>query len=588
MSLNKSFPPNNPTVLQSTKIAGNKRKYMSLHSPTLDPISNLNPFDIPSSTEKTDDTPKKFNPVVDMEINNVVSLVSSRPVTPKENKLVEVPPLPPYNSELFESILNAKLDICSQDIDYENKGAQQQLKDLKFKTLNEFTLFFDNSVEVRNMDLKYRQAFFKMIEKNIFRSDPKFPSSLETYNYTLNVLEPSWNHLIFCYQLLLRFLTLFPDSVFFNFNIAKRAIFLMQLPDSNERTQLVSFLKLYYDLRPNEHDAIVIEIRNSFISLCSGQLTPFCMMPLLLTFTHILFRKCNQNQGNIDAESRRTFMEGALPLIGFNFIPNQYQYLKSFFVNSLRIDNNFIYPIIKTIQNKWPRQNGSKIPLMLDLLISIVKLMDLKEFSRIAINYFDFLAYQLSFGHYKTIDTIIPIWTKEDYKSWITANSTIAIDKMYEVMSNISLNHWDDTIKKRFENVLKIMSEINPPEFHKMRMITKRKHTVVFDTNQNDNPDVSEKWKMLAEISGKNEQEKKEKEKEIDIYFQKHKSGEDKKFLPRGFNGRNHHHLHNSMYRTGSLAIKSNCIGKIVQPRKRYMNSSFCSHKLPAVSMVII
>ena len=434
-------------------------------------------------------------------------------------------------------------------------------------------------MDARKLNLTCQQAFFKMFEKNIFRSDPKFPTALDTCNYTLKVIEPSWFHLVFCYQLLLRFLTLFPEADYFNFNTIKRAIYLMQLPDANERSQLVSFVKSYYDIHPNEQELILIEIRNSLIALYSGQLVPFCMMSLLLIFTHILFRRLNQNNNVVDIESRKTFLEGAIPLIGFNYIPNQHQYLKSFFVNSLRADPTFIYPIIRAIQNKWPRQNGTKIPLILDLLITITKVMDPKIFSKISSNYFDFLAHQISTCHYKTIDTIISIWTKEDYKPWITTNSVIAINKMYETIYTISITHWDENVRKKFENVLKIMSEINPPEFHKMKMIVKRKRTVPCHHELTNSTETSKKWKYVAEFSGLNEKEKNVMDSTIDDYFNKHQDESDKRFLPSGFKMSSSKNVIN---RSGSLSIKTNNNGRITVPMKRTLNSSFKFNKVPS------
>lgn len=563
------------SILQTAKTTTTKRKYMSLHSPTLDPLAIKN---TEISDQKNEDLPTDFDPVVDMEVKNVVSLVSSRPITPKDSPPIDIPPLPMMDSSDFESILLAKIEICSQELDYINKDAQQRQKEAKFKTLNEFTLFFDNSSDARKLNPTCQQAFFKMFEKTIFRSDPKFPSSLETCNYTVKVIEPSWFHLVFCYQLLLRFLYLFPNAEYFNFFIIKKAIFLMQLPDVNERSQLVSFVKSYYDSHPNEQELILIEIRNSLISLCSRQLAPFCMMSLLLIFTHILFRRLNQNNNVVDDESRKTFVEGALPLIGFDYIPNQHQYFKSFFVNSLRADHSFLYLIIKAIQNKWPRQNGVKIPLILDLLITIVKTMDQKEFSKMASNYFDFLAHQISTCHYKTIDTIISIWTKEDFKPWITSNSSIAINKMFDTINTISVNHWDENIRKKFENVLKIMSEINPPEYHKMKMIAKRKQMPHFHHESISHHDISEKWKFVAKLSGLNENERNEFENKIDTYFVQYRSDCDKRFIPHDFRLS---HSKNNIYRSGSLSVKTNNNGRITVPKKRVLNSSFKFNKVP-------
>ncbi|OHT15386.1 hypothetical protein TRFO_14139 [Tritrichomonas foetus] len=518
-------------IAKKSPSVGIKRPYLSIRAPTLDPIDNDN--EVIQSTEEKSETITEFNPVVDFEINNVVSLTNVRDVSTKELPIIELPPIPPVKDASFEMILSAKLELCSENLDFIHKEMQLSQKDEKRKTLNEFIAFFDNTKEAKKMNSVYQRAFFRMIEKNIFRNDPKFPTALETYNYTLNVVEPSWPHLMFCYQLLTRFIQVFPNAEFVSFSVFKKALFLMQLPDANERYQLVVFTKLYYDIRQKEQQKILREVKNSLIMLRSGLYKPFCLMPLFLLFAHILMRRMN----NIDEDCIRAFKEGALPLIGFPYMHNQYSHFKTFFTNAVHIHPSFIYLILEHLQKKWPRQSGSKIQMMLDFLIHIVITnMPQADFSQMSQAFFSFLASQLRFTHLKFNIVILSLWTKEEYRKFIVANSAIAIDRMLEQINNVAKKHWDEVIRKKAEQVLNEMCSINSGEYHKKRLLLKRKANIGIQYDGIDDATTNaDDWAMIASQVITNQKKLSAKLNEIDEYFHKYKDDTEVRFIPRNF-----------------------------------------------------
>ena len=518
-------------VKQNSFMVGMKRPYISLKTPSLEPIIDDDDGD---KTEEKDEMERKFSPDVDPEMTNVVTFGAVRDVSRKELPIIELPPIPGIKDISYEMIMSAKLELCSEILDFSNKEIQVQQKEEKRKTLNELIQYFEHCGESKRINSIYQRAVFRMLDKNIFRNDPKFPSALETYNYTLNVVEPSWPHLLYCYQLLNRFIHVFPEAEFVNFSVMKKALFLTQLPDSNERFQLVRFLKSYYDLHPKEQPKILKELKFYLIMLRNGVLNPYSLMPLLMFLSHIL----TKNSNNITEECMSAFKEGALPLIGFTYLIGQYQHLKNFFINAMRIDPLFGFLALQELQRMWPRQSGTKKQLMIDFMINIAQGFQHNTFEQIAHTFFKFLANNLLTYHHKIILSVLSIWTNPEYKKFVTENSAIAVNKMYEAVQDLAKNHWDNLIRGKCELVLKEMSETNTVEFHKRRMAQKKKDTlgIKFESVESLRRCI-ETWMFVTQKACDNGDTTNfdKKVQEIKAYFKRTKSDHESRILPKKF-----------------------------------------------------
>lgn len=515
-----------PSFLQSRNLSCTaKRQYLSLRSPTLDP------FDKPTiELGLTTDIQSGYNPIVDEEITTVVAIGAHRDVSTKELPIIELPPLPQVNDPSFEMILSAKLELCSQNLDFSSPDKQLLMKDQKKKTLNEFLTFFEkfDKKKVQNVSGTYLRAFFRMLNKNIIRKDPKFPGAVETFNYALSVLEPSWPHLSMCYQLLTKFITLFQDAEFVNLAFLRKIIFLMQLPDSNERAQLANFIKNYFLLHPESQKWILTEIKNALINLSAGQLSPFALMPLLLVLYHILSKRIPE----LEDEIRKIFSQYSLPLLGFTYINQQYPQLKKFYLTTIKIYPDLTVPLMKEIQKKWPRQNGLKRHLMLDLLISVAELMNKSDFSRIASSFFAFLNNELLTDHVKIIERILQIFISEESRSWISVNSIPAIDEMYNDINYMRLNHWNPAIKQQCEIAIKKMQDMNPTEIERFRASLTKKNS--FASNLEtffEKKSAYSIWIELLQYSDENVLD----EAQIKEYFRKARSVSEVRFIPTDF-----------------------------------------------------
>ena len=92
------------------------------------------------------------------------------------NELFEskVQPFPDIADPEFDIILKAKLDICSYIFDFHNDD-QIDKREIKTETLEQFAALFQDKNTAILLNPYQSQAIFRMIERNIFRKDPKFP-----------------------------------------------------------------------------------------------------------------------------------------------------------------------------------------------------------------------------------------------------------------------------------------------------------------------------------------------------------------------------------------------------------------------------
>lgn len=448
---------------------GARRPYMSLRAPTLDPLNDQEARDrIPDPEEAENE----YQPVVDAEVPKVIAMAVTQSYSNiDESDVIQLPPLPPVNDASFEMLLAAKLEVCSQVMDFTNRDAQTKQKEEKAKALIELISYFENTREAKKLNGKLQRAIFRMIELNVLRVDPKFPSSLETGDYTLSVIEPAWPHLFFCHQLLTRFVNLFPEAEFVNFSVVKRALFLTQLPDANERVHLVNFLKAYYDTHVNDRLDFIRSLRDRLILLAEVPLVPLCGMPLLLCANHVLSR------GLTDPEVREVYKDmikqAVVPLFGHTHMSLFYSSFKSLLVLSIKEIPELTSIVLKGLQNKWPVAGGMKEQLATDLVITISSTLSQSDFSLFSANFFVFLARRMYSPNYKVVNTILSMYSKEDLRKFVKDNSTLLIDKLYVPFHEAAENSWCHAIREKAAGMIEMMSMTSPAEFQKKRLAIK-------------------------------------------------------------------------------------------------------------------
>ena len=226
-------------------------------------------------------------------------------------KFPKVPPLPEIQSNDFINIYILKMKICSYIFDFSNNTILIEEKDIKSRALCEIVQFFEQSIEVKKLSIDLQEQTFKMLYSNIYSQSPIFPSKLISNNYNTVIVDPSWPHLFYTYQILNRFIQIFPNYPEININLIKKTLNLINLPDNNERLQLLAFLRSFYDTHPNDRIKLLKLISYQLNDFILGLLPPYCITPLLVLLAHI-FSRSNKN---LTIEFKNIIINSVFPLI---------------------------------------------------------------------------------------------------------------------------------------------------------------------------------------------------------------------------------------------------------------------------------
>ena len=379
--------------------------------------------------------------LIEPEVPSIIRICSANFVTRKDVKLQECEPLPKNVSDPeFHKIFLKKIEICEVIFDFTIMNDQITEKEIKTRVLCDFIELFENTREVQNLSEEQQSFIFQMLERNIFEQTPIFPDCFLRVDPYLSIAEPSWPHMFYCFQILNRFIQVFKDSKLININLAKKIINLTQLADTNERMQLVAFLRSYFEYKPDDRVELIKITKNKLIDVKDGVASPLAVMPLIIFILHM----CTRGPPTLIPYITDLIKESLLPLISSPWLPlfhqNLNQLLATFISNNKQAANQFL----RLIELQWPLRNGSAQYLVLSLLITVWEKMDQSDFKPIAHRVFLFLAECLENSYFRVSALALSIWDGANENSWLGLNSKTAIQVMYEPIQAItekSLHH---------------------------------------------------------------------------------------------------------------------------------------------------
>ncbi|OHT13550.1 hypothetical protein TRFO_03292 [Tritrichomonas foetus] len=461
-----------PKTPQQFVMVNRHRLYIPLKPPAQPPHLKLSErmpaiHVYPSSLITPSNPRKSFD---SESIPNCISFSTNHEIHSSHKIYEEAPPLPLVTDKEFENVLSKKLVLCSEVFDFTDPDSEIQAKELKEKYLFELIDLFNNEQEAQLLNPKFQRGIFYMIESNIFRKDPIFPTKQQTLDFVMTVTEPSWPHLFYCYQILNRFVTLFPDAEFVNLSVVHKAITLTQLPDANERNQLVSFLRIFYDNRPNDRLQLINFVNNQLQSLIEGYSIPYCGMPMIVLLTHII----SHTPPPLPDYLMKVIKESLIPAISLPYLSLYLINVKQFFSAILTVHPDNIVEILRHMQRVWPLTNASKQQQCLDILLFVFAKMTRPIFKPISHSSFAFLAQFVNSEHTKLSETVMEIWLKQPPDEWIVENSRVGIVEMFDAISIAATSHWCRINMEKANLVLNEMAKINKTQFHKMKIAQKQ------------------------------------------------------------------------------------------------------------------
>ena len=398
----------------SSPVFNTKRKYCSIRKATLDSFEkSQSAVDVSFPATKLQKN-QAFNPVVDSEIPQVVSMVSDAHMSRKEFAEVELPELPPVTDPSFEFLLGVKLEMMSQVLDFTDSNLQIMTKHKKTEMLTELQTFLMDRENVSRLNSKYQRAIFIMIEKNVLHECPTFPDRMRTLDYQVPVVNPAWPHIQLCHRLLLTFIQLFPNAEFVNMAVVRRVIWLIQLPDANERECLMRFVAKFYELRPESRNQIVNMLQYSLIEVQEGLSLPYCAAGICDLLTFIVTHDSSQL-----VHVKRIIKESGVPLLGNHYFQMFSTSLCALVRKVITADPSFASVILGKLEEHWPQVSGKNQAAAVYFLMDIIVDLHSAQLVNLGNRIYTFLGELTGGPSMKVVEACLNIWIKPEYAKWV-------------------------------------------------------------------------------------------------------------------------------------------------------------------------
>jgi hypothetical protein len=339
--------------------------------------------------------------------------------------------LPSIADADFERMLASRLELCSTIYDF-RADPNTELRMAKRTALADLVSFFETDPDAPRLNSKFQRAVYVMVCRNIFRAGAQIPKPVDI---ALSAMEPAWGHLSFCYRLLSLLLGTFPDAEFVNFYVFKKALYLTQATDQNERTCATSFLNQYFDVREAERFQCLQAVRDFLLSFLEVRPLPASVGPLLLFLTHIATDRLAQFRGMLTA----VVLKAVLPLVRSLQISVFLADLKEFLVQIADAIPDLRIHILALLQQYWPRTCPGKAHCFMELVFALVIRMTRGQFAEIAEPFFAFIVYHLQSSTFMVAATTLTILLAEESSAFVHANWRLIKD-LYDVVVELEAN----------------------------------------------------------------------------------------------------------------------------------------------------
>ena len=403
-------------------------------------------------------------PIVDTEISNLVSINTTtqvnkhiaHKVNPNESLL-----LPKLGTQ--ES-LELRISICSDILDFTDLQADVLEKEQKMHALCEISQFLENAYEAKKIDENLLKKMLEMIEANIVRPPPFVQNNYFLIDRTIVFVDPSWPHLFYIYQILNRLISLFPNSPLFDLDFFKKIIVLTDIPDSNERLQVLAFMRLFYDSHLMLQNQILGLVRNKLLSLKMRESSypPFCVTPLLSFLAHIF-----QKNGRQPSFEFYTLLRASVfPLISSPYLTTFINYLINLLETAIIPGNSVIMYLHQLLLHMWPVADGEKQSCFAQLLILCLGKMSALQVTNVIKPSIRLIAGVIEGQQVRSLEIVLNFLNGEP-PEWVRKHSKRIVNDLYMPIKEISLNHWSPIIKAKASSVITELGKLDKKAFVK-------------------------------------------------------------------------------------------------------------------------
>lgn len=421
------------------------------------PPPNIN--DLTKSTSNIDS-----GPIIDTEVDNESLYQSTKMVRTQVKNIAYNVKLDDISTLSFDEQFSLKLKFCTNIYDFANPYEDVGPKEQKTRVLCELVQFFEQSADSKKLSPEVQELLMNMIKANIIRPTPSIPLSPILLDFALVFVEPAWPQLFYVYQLLNRFISLYPESPLLNIEFARTAIYLTNLPDNNERLQLLSFLRAYYDSHQNSKVDIIKCIQKKLVDLQDLDSPPFCVMPLLVYLSHI-FQRCNKNPPD---EFYTVIRSSVFPLALNNYLPLYHQSMISLLTAVLPQDSSLNSEFHHFLVSFWPIGNGQKQPCFVEFILLTMSKMSPAQVTEAIKPTMDIFE-QVVTGEQVSAAQMVFDFLANKSEQWVNDHSKRVILSLFDRVKFVTTNHWSTIMRDKAQSALAGLGKLDRKSFLKAK-----------------------------------------------------------------------------------------------------------------------
>lgn len=449
-----------------------------------------------------------YKPVVDNEVSKFISISANRNIIINDVYVCQQFPLPSPKNPDFTKILLENIKICYIIFNFDQPESQLSCKKIKTNVLNELITLMTKGSESSIFSNQVQEAIYNMIMKNVFDQDPYVAfESTNLSTITWDFIESSWPHLNLVYQILIRFVILYPERC--KIDLIHKAIRLLNIPDKKECESLISFVKTYTSIHSEQLNEIWHILKNALINVLSNIYTPYCVDPILCLISSLI------NQSSVDTILRTHL----LPLYCHEQLC---LYSKPLTDLVFKIVDNNVWDQVDAINfliSHFPHQCGQKQFLFITAINSILDILFDSELNEIAPKLISFLKYTIRLPNAKLVESSIKLLLKPTMTSILFRNASLAIDLLYEPLKSISSTFWDSGIKAISKKALTtlvnisyevkkngpVSNSVNTSRLPMMNNNSSCQHIIATE-KKSDNSELVAKWALVARSASRKDE----------------------------------------------------------------------------------
>ena len=408
---------------------------------------------------------KGKGPIVDAEISNVITFNTRKMPLFTQSSSMNIETLQNIDSLSFEKKFEFKLLICCDLYDFTDTNVDITNREQKTRILCELVQFFEQNNEAKNLSEHLQEETMKMIETNIVRPTPIIPMSPILLDFTTVFVEPAWPQLFYVYQVLNRLISLYPESKLFNLDFVKTIIHLTNIPDNNERLQLLAFLRVYYDTHQSQKTEILGLVRMKLIDVHDLDSPPFCVTPLLVFLSHI-YQRCNKQP---PMEFFTLIKTSVFPLVISSYLPLFHAHMLSLLNTIIAPGNYLANEFHKELIRYWPNSSGQKQCSFTEFLLFCMSKMNVQQVTD-SIKITLMKLNNVIIGDQLHAAEIVLDYIIGSHKDpWVTNHSKRFVVTLYDAIKETSINKWSDTIREKANDALIELGKLDRKAFLKVR-----------------------------------------------------------------------------------------------------------------------